>query len=168
MASMIALWPALKCRRRMVLLQVFPFVRVWFADVGANALKLANLPAQRAAWRALRCRGSAERDVSLCAATMKVFWRAAAQRCTTPGPTTGWRSSSTASAWRKALRCRGMDGRGGGLDGVVLVVTEAERHRRGSERMLATMTPCAPRLQGVEDVFPRSPEPGIDGAGARR
>jgi hypothetical protein len=32
---MIALWPALKCRRRMVLLQVFLFVR--FADVGANA-----------------------------------------------------------------------------------------------------------------------------------
>jgi hypothetical protein len=52
-------------------------------------LKLANFPAQRAAWRALRCRGSAERDVSLCAATTKVFCRAAAQRCTTPGPTMG-------------------------------------------------------------------------------
>jgi hypothetical protein len=43
LASMIALWPALRCRRRM-LLQVFPFVRVFFADVGANAPEACQFP----------------------------------------------------------------------------------------------------------------------------
>src|ERR1700722_12745931 len=86
---MIAHWPALRCRRRMVLLQVSPLSAFGSQMLAQTHLKLANFPAQRAAWRALRCRGSAERDVSLCAATTKVFCRAAAQRCTTPGPTMG-------------------------------------------------------------------------------
>jgi hypothetical protein len=126
---MIALWPALKCRRRMVLLQVFPFVRVWFADVGANAPEACQFA------------GSAGR-----LASSEVSRLGGARRFAVRRPDEGLLEGRGATVHNTRIddgmalkldgqrleespALQGMDGRGGGLDGVVLVVTEAERHR---------------------------------------
>ena len=49
-------------------------------------------------------------DGSRTVSTPKRRCRSAAQRWTRPGPTTGWRSSSVARAFRKASRFRGWIG----------------------------------------------------------
>ena len=96
---------------------------------GPPGLTRLNLPARAGKYvsaarlGALRCHGSAARDVSLCAVTLKVFCRSAAQRCTRPGPIVGCFSNSAASACKKAWRWSGWIGAAtrlhGGIFGIV-------------------------------------------------
>src|ERR1700722_177155 len=126
---MIALWPALRCRRRMVLLQVFPFVRVWFADVGANAPEASQFAgsAGRLASSEVSRLGGARR-LAVCRGDEGLLQGRGA---TVHNNRTddGMALKLDGQRLEESPALQGMDGRGGGLDGVVLVVTEAERHR---------------------------------------
>jgi hypothetical protein len=95
-------------------------------------------------------RGSAATDATRSRAMTKRRCRSAARRCTRPRANDEMALELFRQSLQEGPTLVGMNRRGGRLDGGEFVVTEAERHGRGSGRSLVTMAPCARRLQEAD------------------